>query len=381
MHICVITIDYPSPGYPVYTFVEQLCVELAQQGNEISVVAPQNIVSLLTGKRKGVSFIRRQQYGDGKITIYSPYTITGYSIPVIGKWINKVAGFVTRGYMQKHNINPDVFYSHFWHPGLWIYKEAKRLGKPFFVASGEANVVLKNDSKSIEDYCRYVKGVICVSTKNKNESVQNGLATGDECIVIPNAIDNSLFYKKDKLQLRQKFGFPKEDFIIAFVGYLCERKGSKVLSDVITQIGDPHIKSIFIGAPHGNKGIPDCSGILYQGRVPHDEIPDYMNCADIFVLPTLHEGCCNAIIEAMACGLPIVSSDREFNYDILDDSCSILVDPLNKNEIANAIKLLKDNKEIRERLSQGAINKASSLTIDKRVNRILSFLKQDTKGE
>ena len=126
MHICVITIDYPTPGYPVYTFVEQLCVELANQGHEISVIAPQNIVSIITGKRKQVNYIRRQQYGDGSIAIYSPYTITGYSIPVIGKWINKIAGFVTRRYMRKHNINPDVYYSHFWHPGLWTYQEAKR---------------------------------------------------------------------------------------------------------------------------------------------------------------------------------------------------------------------------------------------------------------
>ena len=74
MHICFITIDYPSPGYPVYTFVEQLCIELAKQGHEISVVAPQNIVSILTGKRRKVDFIRKQQYGDGKITIYSPYS-------------------------------------------------------------------------------------------------------------------------------------------------------------------------------------------------------------------------------------------------------------------------------------------------------------------
>lgn len=369
--------DYPAPGYPVYTFVEQLCVELAKQGHEISVVAPQNVVSIIKGKRQKVDFIRKQQYGDGKITIYSPLTITGYSIPIIGKWMNKVAGYVTRLYMRKHKINPDVYYSHFWRAGLWTYKEAKRNGKPLFVASGESSIALKNNSKYIDDYCNYVKGVICVSTKNKNESIKNGLTTEDKCVVIPNAIDNNLFYPKDKSALRKKLGFPEDAFIVAFVGYFSKRKGSDRLSDAIKQINNPEIKSIFIGADTGENASPSCGGILFKGKVKHEEIPDYLNSADVFVLPTLREGCCNAIIEAMACGLPVISSDRDFNYDILDDTCSIMIDPTNVDEISGAIKKLKDNFQIHKRLSEGAIEKAKTMTIGGRVKGISNFISKN----
>ncbi len=66
-------------------------------------------------------------------------------------------------------------------------------------------------------------------------------------------------------------------------------------------------------------------------------IPNYICASDVFVLPTTAEGCCNAIIEAMGCGLPIVSSDRAFNYDILNEENSILVDPESVDEIDNAI--------------------------------------------
>ena len=110
--------------------------------------------------------------------------------------------------------------------------------------------------------------------------------------------------------------------------------------------------------------------------MPHREISKYLNAADVFVLPTLHEGCCNAIIEAMACGLPIISSNKSFNWDILDESNSLLIDPLNENEIFEAIKTLKVNKNQRMKLSQGALNKAKSLRIEERAKNILCFMEQ-----
>jgi glycosyltransferase involved in cell wall biosynthesis len=94
------------------------------------------------------------------------------------------------------------------------------------------------------------------------------------------------------------------------------------------------------------------------------------------VLPTLNEGCCNAIVEALACGLPIVSSDRPFNYDILNKTNSILVDPMNINEIADAIRMLKENSMLRARLSEGALNTAKDLTINRRATKIMDFIKQ-----
>ena len=150
------------------------------------------------------------------------------------------------------------------------------------------------------------------------------------------------------------------------------------VSDAIKLIGDKSIKAIFIGSKVDNEEeLPDCDGILFMGQLPHSEMVDYLNCADVFVLPTLAEGCSNSIIEAMACGLPIISSDLPFNYDILDSSNSILIDPMNVQEIANAIHQLKDNPMRRKTLSDGALKKASELTIDKRAKRIRGFIEKN----
>lgn len=91
-------------------------------------------------------------------------------------------------------------------------------------------------------------------------------------------------------------------------------------------------------------------------------------------MPTLHEGCCNANIEAMACGLPIISSDRDFNYDILDSSFSILIDPMNVEEIAQQISYLKTHPKERVQMAENALIKSQSYHIENRATRIINYI-------
>ena len=94
------------------------------------------------------------------------------------------------------------------------------------------------------------------------------------------------------------------------------------------------------------------------------------------MLPTRAEGCCNAIIEALACGLPVISSNLPFNKDVLDNSCSILVDPDNIKEISNALKTLVTDYKLRTDLSYGSLEKSKELTISNRAKSIISFIKK-----
>lgn len=91
-------------------------------------------------------------------------------------------------------------------------------------------------------------------------------------------------------------------------------------------------------------------------------------------MPTLNEGCSNAIVEAVAAGLPIISSNMPFNDDILDDSNSIVVNPMDIDEIANAIKKLRDNYDLRKKLLEGSFKKAVDLRIDKRAEVVIKFI-------
>lgn len=89
----------------------------------------------------------------------------------------------------------------------------------------------------------------------------------------------------------------------------------------------------------------------------------------MFCLPTLNEGCSNAIVEAIACGLPIISSNLPFNDDILDSSNALLVNPESVDDIASAIKQLMDNSDLRQKLAEGSKEKAKSLRIEFRAKK------------
>jgi glycosyltransferase involved in cell wall biosynthesis len=375
--IIVAATGYPTPTDPAAPFVEQLVHAISLKAIEVIVIAPQSIVKHWL--RHTELHPRHRSYsieGGAKIEVYQP-TVLSFG----GRFTRLNDYFLKRAIdktARKLKCKPDLCYGHFWHFAYFLYPYAKNTNLPLFVATGEARITLhqRQPVKKLTAFVDYIKGVICVSTKNRDESITDGLlADASKSVVIPNAIDNGLFKLMDRQALRQARGLKESDFVVAFTGWYDHNKGVRRVSDAINMLNDSDIKSFFIGGiREGDGEMPDCDGILHKGRMPHDQIPEYLNMADVFVLPSLMEGCNNSIIEAMACGLPIIASDRPFNKDVLTKNNSILVDPLNVTEISNAIKKIKDDKELKQRLSKGALETAKTLTINRRAERILNFI-------
>lgn len=381
MKICISSDGYPSEGLPYSSFIQVFARELTRQGCEVTVIAPQSLTNhfirggKLAPKKKCDEF-----HVNGvlkKITIYRPYSIT-CGEGLLGKLTFQINRLATEFVVFKNRLKPDVYYSHFWANGFNIERTARKANVPLFVASGEdkINICRFLSKKNVEILKQGVAGVICVSTKNMDESVGLGLTEYPQCTVLPNAFDPGEFYHIDRTEARKKMGFPTDAFIVTFCGRFNNRKGALRVSDAIKKLNNPNIKSIFVGTVADNETKkPDCEGILFMGELPHHEIVYYLNCADVFILPSLAEGCPNSVIEAMACGLPIISSDLPFNYDVLSHDSAILVPPENIEMIAAAIKYLKNNYNLRNSLAEASICKAKELTIDKRVEVILDFIK------
>lgn len=370
MNICVVCSDYPSKRSSTFSFVKQVVDEFAKQGHNCYVVSPFSITRYKCFTKK--IDVNKFESG-GQVFLIRPNYLS-FSMLRIGRFCPTIF-FMKRALKRAFKllpITPDVVYAHFWSSAIYAYEFAKKNNIPLFVASGESSVCKSlNNLFYQSSFCDYISGVICVSKKNKDESVNLGLTSNEKCAVLPNAIDTKKFFKLDKGECRKIYGYPKNAFIVAFVGWFDERKGLKRLSNAITKLNNPNIYSIFIG---NGPEIPDCSNILFKGNVKHNEMCSILNCANVFVLPTLAEGCCNAIIEAMACGLPIISSNMRFNDEILDDECSIRIDPNSVDDIAAAITKLQNDSRLCEKMGEASQKKASALTIDKRAKAIICFM-------
>ena len=372
MNIVIITYDYSDERRTEFPFVAQLVEQWAKSGHSCCVIAPYSIVA----NRRLHTFkevIRHE--GQADITILRPNYITTSRLEIGGRRISWIlhAWAVERA-LRRLPFTPDIIYGHFWEQAHEGFRFAKKHDVPLFVASGESNIAkMISKWKDKEDFCNYLSGVVCVSTKNKQESIALGLTDESKCEVIPNAVNAELFRRLDKSSCRRELGIAEDAFVVAFVGWFNERKGSKRLAQAIHACHDPEIKSVFLGAGPDE---PDCPDIIFKGKQPHTEVPHYLNAADIFVLPTLNEGCCNAVVEAMACGLPVISSNRSFNRDILNERNSIMVEPTDINAIRDAILQLKADAQLRQTMADAALASAESLNIENRSARIISFFKK-----
>ena len=377
MHICFLTNKYPNKVEPnAIVFLQQLVVAIAKQGVKCSVICP--VPTNINKNYKTLPQKTTEHYGDASVDVYYPRCF-GLGQRDYGPF-NPAK--ITTHYFTKAcdkiiaNMPecPDAFYGHFVTPaGIAAARMGRKYNKPSFLAYGEAGTVMIKHfgfKASTKELCT-LSGVIAVSSQNKSDIspyVPEGITE-----VFPNSIDSETFYPRDKAEARKKLGLSEDTFVIGFVGSFDERKGIDRLSQAIDKLTIDNIALICAG-----KGAiqPRTKKCVFKSPVLHSELPEFLSAADIFVLPTLNEGCCNAIVEAMACGLPIVSANRAFNFDILDESNSIMIDPTSVDEIANAISMLHQDAELREKLSLGSLEKAKQLTLDQRAKNILAFMEQ-----
>jgi len=374
-HICFIVPNYPTKNDPMYTFVRELVVSISRLGIKCSIIAPQSITNFLFKRKRKRSFKWQDKAKDGVvIDVYQPIHFPFLNINIKG---HNIAGSLMSTAIKyafyRYKLNPDILYAHFWHSGVIAGHIAKKNKIPVFVATGESRIWVKDlfSESFINEALSYINGVISVSTKNKEESIALELSKDKEVIVIPNSVNDKNFHIMNKVEIRKKLGIAQDDFVVVFTGAFTHRKGILRLAEATNRIQG--VKAIYIGSGDLR---PQDENVLFSGKLPHDQVSTYLNAADVFVLPTLAEGCSNAIMEAMACGLPIISSNLPFNDDVLDERNSLRIDPLDIDGIANAIKLLKEDKQLRNSLSFGAIERAKEFRINNRVEKILNFMNE-----
>ena len=356
MKICILTLKYPTVTEPTaLTFVQQLAWQFADEGQDVEVICPLPVSKLKEYKDIPVLTIERTYEGK-TVNVYHPRSI--YLGQVwIGKWNTAyVSTLLFRNavnrVLKNMKIKPDVLYGHFVTPaGITACLLGKKYDIPAYIAYGEST------PWTIDQIGR------------KKAKILLSNVEPDKVKVFPNGYMPSRFSVKNKNESREHFGLPTDKFIVGFVGHFIERKGIKVLKQAVDQIPDVYL----ICAGKGDLK-PVGQNVLFADLVKPEDLAYFYSAADCFVLPTTNEGCCNAIIEAMACGLPIVSSNCSFNDDILNNDNSIRVDSLSVDEVRDAIIRLKENVALREKMSKSSLELAEGLTLQQRARNIIKIL-------
>ena len=376
--ICFILDWYPTPTNNGCIFAKHLICAIADQGFNCVVIAPR----IKNAHTEYVPYERNEKTENGNtIRIFTPTYLHLSSRKQTMKLSMNNHFKVVMKVIKKENLHPNVVYGHFiYQCGLTAARVGEKLGISSYCACGENSLRLIPGNEPYttgmkvagwKDILSKLTGIISVSSYNKELLLSNGFyQDADQIGIFPNGFDSKRFYPMDKAKARQQLAFPEDAFIVVFTGAFTERKGIDKLNNALKSCDS--VYSIFLGEGELQ---PDCENILFCGKVSNDKVALYLNAADVFVLPTKGEGCCNAIVEALACSLPVISSDLAFNDDVLNEDCSIRLDVEDEQQIADTIMRIKNDQELREKLSVGAANKAETLDINKRANNILEFMR------
>ena len=174
--------------------------------------------------------------------------------------------------------------------------------------------------------------IFSVSESLKRHAASLGVA-GDRIMVVGNGVDTGKFHRLDRLAARQQLGLPVDAPVLVSVGALVERKGFHRVIECLPALrrSFPQLRYLVVGGP-GPEG-DFCAqlrrqvialglqeSVVFLGKLAPEDLKLPLSAADVFVLATRNEGWANVFLEAMACGLPVVTTDVGGNAEVVVDA-------------------------------------------------------------
>lgn len=176
------------------------------------------------------------------------------------------------------------------------------------------------------------------------------------------------------LGVREDFSELKKNYSIngpiklLFTGSFGFRKGGEYLLKAVKIMEETNIEYTLTivggvtGAQELIKKYP-VKNIKFTGVIPQDEMKKYLSESDIYIFPTLCEGCAQSGMEALKAGLPVIST-IESGLPIINKENGIIIKSKNEREIVNAIIELKENIKLREHIGRNANLKMKNFSWD-----------------
>lgn len=256
--------------------------------------------------------------------------------------------------------NPDIVHAHGLVAGFVGVFWGKLFGKRVIIST---HSIYNFPKKGF--YKNFVKWIfnntdIALGLSSQAVSEIKSLAPGADARQFTYWIDlNKFKVQRAKLKVKK--------FTVLFVGRLIEEKGILELMQA-AKVWNKNITLRIIGSGPLEKEIQSS---IYLGRVDYDQLPLYYSAADVLIVPSVHEeGFGRVILEALACGTPIIGANRGAIPEAMDESVGKLIDVSPRN-IKNAVEYFFKNRDKLKKLARNCRAFAERRYSEKNVEKII----------
>jgi teichuronic acid biosynthesis glycosyltransferase TuaC len=276
----------------------------------------------------------RRTVGDTEIRICPMPYVPGVLKFLDGGWLENAIASRVR---ELHSRRPiDLIDAHFGYPeGVGCVRLARKLRIPAFITlRGLENEYLRKPfiGGQLAHALRSAQGCISVSHSLRALAIDAGAAP-ERVKVVHNGLDTAVFQRGDRDQARRSLGVAPRVPLIVSVGNLIQRKRHHVLVEAFAlarrKFGDAEL--VILGgetvepdyAPRLRARIRELgveTSVRLAGNLQPPAVATWLQAADVFALATAREGCCNAILEALAVGVPVVSTPVGDNAHFVRDA-------------------------------------------------------------
>lgn len=353
MNILSFSYCFPNRFNPTWgIFVQQRLAALANRAN-VQVVSPQAWFSGRTWRRGSLGTAVEDWAG---LSVHRPHFLC---IPKVLKSLDgRFYAWSLQRWLDRFLIDwrPDLLDAHFvWPDGVGVAQLAQRANLPYSITlRGKIYPCLEIPAQRRLCTQALKKADAVISVDPRMAEVAERLGVASERIqVIPNGVDCELFQPGDRITARRELGLPLDARLLVTVAHLGQRKGHfETIAALKLLPKDVYLVLVGGSGPLGGdaenlRTLADRAGVadrlIIAGKQPHQRIPQYYQAADLSVLASWREGCPNAVLESLACGIPVVATDVGSVSYMLKDGVNGFVVPIRDVErLSQAIRAVLD---------------------------------------
>jgi len=259
------------------------------------------------------------------------------------------------------DLRPDVVHTYQCRPGIFGTIAARLAGVPVIIVSKRS---FDRQGRWLEGLWRRTNRMASAVLVNSEALAREARAEGHaaKVVMIPCGVDTEHFSPQDSRAAKEMLGLGADRLVVGSVGRMIPRKGHRYLLEAAARLVEEgsDFDVLLVGdGPEREPLLRMARRLGLEQRVhflgDRSDVRACLAAMDVFVLPSLHEGMSNALLEAMAMAKAVVASDGPGNEEVVTDGVSGLVVKAGDAEVlAAGLKSLIDDPSLRRRLGRGA---------------------------